>query len=188
MCLSLTQPPDGPRGKTTWIAGTYPQYTSAGPFKWNTPRLNYMLVDMLDQFFKSGQLPNSTAGHDPAVAFTLINEQIASLSAASADHWLAELSKDALLGRVIADARLANPQGMASIAGKREILQEIADNLTRLAGIDRDHSSWGSGALATTIELKPGEKRDIRFAALLVLPPPLQQIWPGPGAQLHELV
>lgn len=170
MCLSLTQPPDGPRGKTTWITGTYPQYTSAGPFKWNTPRLNYMLVDMLDQFFKSGQLPNSTAGHDPAVAFTLINEQIASLSAASADHWLAELSKDALLGRIISDARLASPQGMASIAGKREILQEIADNLTRLAGIDRNHSSWGSGALATTIELKPGEKREVRFTLAWYFP------------------
>ncbi len=170
MCLSLTEPENGPRGKTTFITGTYPQYTSAGPFKWNTPRLNYMLVDMLGRFFNTGQLPDSTASHDPAQAFTLINEQIAGLSEANAEHWLAELSKDALLGRIISDARMADPHGMATVAGKREILREIADNMTRLAGIDRAHSTWGSGALATTIELEPGETREIRFTLAWYFP------------------
>ncbi len=170
MCLSVTESEDDPRGKTTFITGTFPQYTSAGPFNWNTPRLNYMLVDVLGEFFNTGRLPDSTASHDPAQTFTLIDEQIANLPAASADRWLAELSKDALLGRIISDAKRADPHGMATVAGKRAILREIADNMTRLAGIDRANSTWGSGALATKIELAPGERREVRFTLAWYFP------------------
>ncbi len=163
LCLSLHSDQTDPTRRCSWICGTFPQYTAAGPFNWNTPRLNWMLVDLLQQFFNTGSLPNSSAEQDPSQTFTLIDAQIRQLTQSEADHWLAVLSRDALLGRIISDARITGPKTMATLAGKREILLEIANNLTRLAGVDRSHSTWGSGALCAELELPPGAKKEIRF-------------------------
>ncbi len=159
MCMSVTG------GKHSWISGTFAQYAgTTGLCNWQTPRLNYMLVDVLQKFFALGKLPDTSGATDPAQEFKLTPQQIDALTAAEAQDWLQRLSGDALLERVIAGARAASPHGLESDAGRKEILKEISNNLSGdLAGQHRDRSTWGTGALASSVTLAPGQKEEIRF-------------------------
>ena len=159
LCLSVTG------GMRSWISGTFAQYAgTTGLCHWRTPRVNYMLVDVLQKFFADGKLPDTSGATDPAQEFKLTDQQIDVLTAAEAQHWLQRLSEDALLDRVITGARTAAPNVLASDAGRKEILKEISRNLSGdLAGPDRDRSTWGTGALASSITLAPGQKEEIRF-------------------------
>ncbi len=153
LCLSMTG------GTHTWISGTFSQYASTtGLCNWDTPRVRYMMLDVLQKFFVDGKLPNTSGATDPAREFTLTESQINALTAAEADHWLQRLSKDALLNRVITGVRIASPGLLESISGRREILQEIRNNL--FGGL---RSTWGTGALASSVTLAPGEKQEIRL-------------------------
>jgi uncharacterized protein (DUF608 family) len=159
MCMSVSG------GKHSWISGTFAQYAgTTGLCNWQTPRLNYMLVDVLQKFFASGKLPDTSGATDPAQEFKLTPQQIDALTAAEAQDWLQRLSGDALLERVITGARAASPHGLESDAGRKEILKEISNNLSGdLAGQHRDRSTWGTGALASSVTLAPGQKEEIRF-------------------------
>ena len=152
-------------GTHSWISGTFAQYAgTAGLCNWQTPRLNYMLVDVLQKFFAIGKLPDTSATTDPSQAFRLNAAQIDALTAAEAQHWLERLSTDALLNRVITGADSASPGLLESETGRKNILKEIMENLSGdLAGPDRERSTWGTGALASSITLAPGQKEEIRF-------------------------
>jgi hypothetical protein len=70
-----------------------------------------------------------------------------------------KLSADALAARKFADARAANPDG--GVDADRALLREVARNFSGESRATR--LDWGSGALASTVELAPGEKKEIRF-------------------------
>jgi uncharacterized protein (DUF608 family) len=159
LCMSVSG------GTHSWISGTFAQYAgTAGLCNWQTPRLNYMLVDVLQKFFAIGKLPDTSATTDPSQAFRLNAAQIDALTAAESQHWLERLSTDALLDRVITGADSASPGLLGSDTGRKNILKEIMENLSGdLAGQDRQRSTWGTGALASSVTLAPGQKEEIRF-------------------------
>ncbi len=158
LCLAL----EG--GEASWISGTYRQYMLPGLCRWKSRRVNWMLLDCLQDFYQTGRLPNTAAERDFAQAFKLRGAQINALSAAEMASWLGRLQGDALFHRVIEEARQANPQMAASEEGMRTLLHEIAENLDgELAGPERTKSSWGTGALASTRRLGPGEAAETRF-------------------------
>lgn len=159
LCLSVTG------GTHSWISGTFSPYASTtGLCNWDTPRVNYMMIDALQKFYALGQLPNTSGATDPAQEFKLTVAQIDALTTAEARRWLQRLRSDALLDRVITGAQTASPAIFDSGAGIKEILKEISQNLSGdLAGPNRDQSTWGTGALASSITLAPGKKEEIRF-------------------------
>jgi uncharacterized protein (DUF608 family) len=152
-------------GKHSWISGTFAQYAgTAGLCLWQTPRVHYMLVDVLQKFFATGRLPDTSCSTDPSQEFRLQAAQISALTPMETQQWIEKLSTDALLNRIITDARTASPGLLESDTGRKELLQEIMQNFSGdLAGPDRERSTWGTGALASTVSPEPGQKEEIRF-------------------------
>jgi len=158
LCLSVTG------GDHSWISGTFRQFALPGMCDWNSRRVQSMLLDLLKDFFKTGRLPNTGAESDPAQTFKLTSAEIDALSSAQVKTWMQELSGDALLRQVIVEARAADPTGADSDEQNKMLLKEIARNLSgALAGTDRLSSTWGTGALASTVTLAPGQSVAVRF-------------------------
>jgi len=152
MCFSVTG------GEHSFIAGTFQEYALPGTCRWETPRVNYMLLSVLHEYLKTGRLPNTRGAHDPRIALPTV-AQIDSLSAADLKKKIEELSSDALLARVFSDARAAVPD--ATPEADRNLLKEVRNNL--LAKADAPQLTWGTGALASSVKLAPGQKVEIRF-------------------------
>ena len=162
MCLSVTG------GEHTWVCGTFQQYTGSADFTWNSQRSRAMRVSLLEEISKSGQLPNTEASSDLSKDFRLTGEEIDGLSAAQADDWVRRLSADALIRRIFADAQTADPQGFNSLDTKKALLKEVARNIAPAApaagGRAPQRLTWGTGALASTVKLAPGQRVEVRFA------------------------
>jgi uncharacterized protein (DUF608 family) len=156
LCLSVTG------GEHSWISGTFRQFALPGLCNWSTRRVSAMLLDLLQDYAKTGRLPNTEIATDPAQAFRLSAAEIDALPGDQLQSWLARLRGDALLNRVIADFQAGDPSG--SDDSLKAVLKEIQANCNGgLAGADRHRSSWGTGALASAVVLKPGEKAEVRF-------------------------
>jgi uncharacterized protein (DUF608 family) len=115
-----------------------------------------MLLSVLQEFFATGRLPNANAETDPSIGLPTL-AQIDGLSTAEVQRKIKELGSDALLARVFADARSANANGNDD----RQLLREVSKNLT--AEKDNRRLTWGTGALASSVKLAPGQKVEIRF-------------------------
>jgi len=149
MCFSVTG------GEPSWISGTFREYLLPGLCRWETPRLNYMLLDIMQPFAASGRLPNSERRTDPGIGLPGTAE-IDSASDSRRRQIMADLRSDALLNRVFTDAASDSPD-----TSDRELLHEVRKNLLDKDGKPR--LTWGTGALASTVRLAPGQKQEIRF-------------------------
>jgi len=159
LCLSVTG------GEHSWISGTYRQFALPGMFDWANARVHSMKLDLLQDFSRSGRLPNTEAATDPAQEFKLPAAEIDALSGEQARTWLRQLSGDALFNRVITEARAADAKSADSDEHNKTLLKEIARNLSgALAGNGRTASTWGNAALASTVTLAPGQSVEVRFA------------------------
>jgi len=115
-----------------------------------------MLLNILNVILANGHLPNTSCSIDPGLNLLTI-DQIDSLSVADVMEKIKELSSDALLSRVFDDARTDDPENFGNTG--KNLLKEIRVNLLE----KKNRLTWGSGALASSISLGPGEKADIRF-------------------------
>jgi uncharacterized protein (DUF608 family) len=191
MCLSVTG------GDHSWVGGTYQQYTGSADFTWNSQRSRSMRVSLLEEIYKTGKLPNAEAAHDLSNEFRLSSDEIDALSAAQADDWVRRLTADALMRRIFGDARAADPQGFNTIETKKALLKEVARNIAPPApaaagapGRGAQRLTWGTGALASTVKLAPGQRVEVRFAVSWFFPHHMargRQAFPGgrgaaPGA------
>jgi uncharacterized protein (DUF608 family) len=152
MCFSVTG------GEHSFISGTFQEYLLPGVCRWETPRVNYMLLSILHEFLASGRLPNTKRQTDPCIGLPTVAE-IDALSAAQIQLKIGEFASDALLARVFLDARSANADQAANSG--MELLKEVRKNLLNEKGSAR--LTWGSGALASTVKLAPGQRVEIRF-------------------------
>jgi uncharacterized protein (DUF608 family) len=153
MCFSVTG------GEHSYIAGTFQEYALPGDCRWRTPRVNYMLLSVMQEFLSSGRLPNTKGATDPSIGLPSI-AQIDAMSAAEVRRKLKELSADALLARVFSDARSGKVDFGES--DERDLLKEVRANL--LGDKETAQLTWGTGALASTVRLAPGQKAEIRFS------------------------
>lgn len=152
LCFSVTG------GQHSFIAGTFEQYLLPGVCTWNNNRVHSMLLNILPDLLANGSLPNTAGATDPGLHLPT-QAQIDAFTFDEVKRKLQELSADALLARVFADAQAADPAGYER-AG-RQLLREVRTNL--IAADARHRLTWGSGALASGIKLAPGEKVDLRF-------------------------
>jgi len=150
ICFSVTG------GEHSYVNGTFQQYALPGPCRWQTPRVNYMLLSVLHELLATGRLPNAKAKTDPSIGLPAL-AAIDAFSDAEVQRKIEELGSDALLARVFSDARSGNANGIEN----RELLREVRKNL--LGEIDTPRLTWGTGALASSVKLVPGQKVEIRF-------------------------
>lgn len=154
MCFSVTG------GEHSSICGTFQEYAAPDCCRWQTPRVNYMLLSVLEELRNSGRLPNTEGGTDPTVGLPSM-AQIDAMPDAEVGSKLKQLCSDALLARVIADARAADSQINSSQFNERSLLREVHNNLISKNGTPR--LTWGTGALASSVKLAPGQKVELRF-------------------------
>jgi uncharacterized protein (DUF608 family) len=152
MCFSVTG------GEHSYITGTFKEYALPGNCRWDTPRLNYMLLSIMQTFSRSGRLPNTTGKADPTIGLPT-SSQIDAYSSAEVRNRIKEFSSDALLARVFSDASSADAG--SDTKNDRSLLKEVRKNL--LDKNDKPRLSWGTGALASSVHLDPGQKVEIRF-------------------------
>ncbi|MFZ3243702.1 MAG: GH116 family glycosyl hydrolase [Candidatus Acidiferrales bacterium] len=145
-------------GEQSFICGTFQEYMLPGNCRWETPRVNYMLLNELTEFAASGRLPSTKGGSDPSIGLPTM-AQIDGLSASDVRNKIKELSSDALLARVFSDAQLAHTDSEEN--SDRNLLKEVSRNL--LGEKNSAKLTWGTGALASSVHLAPGEKAEIRF-------------------------
>jgi len=152
MCFSVTG------GEHSSIGGTFHEYAVPGYCRWRTHRVNFMVLDVLQEFLATGRLPNTRGTTDPSLNLPT-NEEIDALSGAALQIKIKELCADALLARVFADAHAADPEGGET--ADRNLLKEARANLT--GSNNAPHLNWGTGALASSVKLSPHQKVEIRF-------------------------
>jgi len=117
-----------------------------------------MLLTVMQAFLTSGRLPNTKGAIDPSIGLPT-SAQIDALSDAEVRRKINELSSDALLARVFSDASLT--KGNLNQEEERDLLKEVRSNLVDEKGSSQ--LTWGTGALASSVRLAPGEKAKIRF-------------------------
>lgn len=144
-------------GQHSFITGTFQEYAAPGTCRWQTPRVNYMLLSVLQDYLASGALPNAAAMHDPSGSLPAASD-LDALSPDAARRLIDDLSSDALLRRVFTDARVAAPESGAT---DKELLQEVHRNLIGKDG--KPHLTWGTGGLASLVRLAPGQSAEVRF-------------------------
>lgn len=152
MCFSVNG------GQPSYISGTFREYMLPGLCYWKTDRVHHMVVDFLKPLITHNRLPNTTASTDPSL-HRLSDAQIDALSNAEALQRVHALASDALLAHIFQQAQQANPENFP--AQCRELLKEVNANLAPEHGKPR--LTWGTGALASTMHLAPGQKADPRF-------------------------
>ncbi len=152
MCFSVTG------GEHSFITGSFQEYAWPGTGEWRTPRVKMMVISVIEELIATGKLPNTNGETDPRIGLPT-DAVVESLSPSDLQKLIGRLSTDALLARIFSDARAANPDG--GVEADRALLQEVIQNLT--SEDRRSHLAWGSAALASSIQLEPGEKAEIRF-------------------------
>jgi hypothetical protein len=123
-----------------------------------------MLLSVMQAFLTSGRLPNTKGAIDPSIGLPT-SAQIDALSDAEVRRKINELSSDALLARVFSDASLT--KGNLNQEEERDLLKEVRSNLVDEKGSSQ--LTWGTGALASSVKLAPGEKAEISLHSQLVL-------------------
>ncbi len=152
MCLSVTN------GEHSYITGTFHEYAWPGTATWSTPRVNMMVISVIEELVAKGKLPDTNGETDPSIGLPT-DTAIDALSDAEVRELKQKLGSDALLARIFADAREANQNG--GVKADRELLKEVVDNIS--GNSRRSQMNWGSTALAASVVLKPGQRKEIRF-------------------------
>ncbi len=150
LCWSVTG------GEHSFVAGSFREYTLPMLFRWRSPRVNFMLLGLVEELLATGRLPNTSAMANPA-ALLPDAATVGTLSDAGVEALLKKLSSDALLARVIRDG-----QKGATPAQPRELLKEICANLKPEQERERE-PEWGASAIASTVKIAPGKQTQIRF-------------------------
>ncbi len=158
LCLSVTG------GAHSYMTGTFEEYARPGMCLWKTERVRYMVLSSVQELTKSGRLPNANRQTDPSIGLPSTAE-IQAMTETRARSVLASLSTDALIARVVDDAQgdRADEHGTA-----RDLLMEVRRNL--LNAQDSPRLNWGTGALASSVTIRPGTEAKIRFTLSWFLP------------------
>ena len=143
-------------GQASWIAGDFEPYVGNG--FWNG-----ICASFLKDFRESGRLPSLEPRESPAKLLQLTSEQIAALPLADKQAAARQLRQYASFAALY--DRFARVEGAAveSDAALGRYLTRARSWLDGLAGRDRRGARWGDAALCSTLDLAPGEERELHF-------------------------
>lgn len=173
-------------GTATTIAGTYRSYLGNG--EWGGSRgYGSAHYSFLHAYYRDGVLPN--VGGREALDSLLVGSSdgdIDKLSLVELRDLFRKFEQDAFFHEYIARVRSIDPSTLMSHDGLANLVKEFRDRLNRMSGDNRDRSSWGDVALESTISLKPGEEREIRFALSWYFPNHFSALGPNLGHQYEH--
>ncbi len=143
-------------GQASWIAGEFGSYVGNG--FWGG-----IFASFLKDFRESGRLPSLEPRESPAKLLQLTDDQIAALPLADKQAAARQLRQYASFAALY--DRFARVEGAAvdGDAALGRYLARARSWLDRLAGRDRRGARWGDAALCSTLDLAPGEEREVRF-------------------------
>jgi uncharacterized protein (DUF608 family) len=173
-------------GKASSIAGGYRWYLGNGGWGgsrgYGTAHFSY-----LHAYYRDGNLPSlecSKSLDDVLEGFTDV--QIEAMSQGELFAAADRLYTDSFFKEFFDRVKLIQEEQFKSQAGMVNLMKECRDRLNHFSGNDRKRSSWGGVALESSIQLAPGEEREIRFALSWFFPNHFSQIGPNLGHQYEH--
>jgi len=143
-------------GEASWIAGDFAPYVGNG--FWGG-----IYASFLDDFRATGRLPSLDPRETPAALLQLTDEQVTALPLTEKQALARQLRGHASFAALYQRFERVEGSAIDSDAALGRYLMQARRWLDSLAGRDRKRSRWGDAALAASVELAPGEEREVRF-------------------------
>ena len=143
-------------GEASWIAGDFGQYLGNG--FWGG-----IFASFLRDFRETGRLPSLPPQSSPAQLLQLTDEQIAALPLADKRAAARQLRQIASFAALWARYQRVEGADVESDAALGRYLVHARKWLDLLAGRERKGARWGDAALSASVDLAPGEEREVRF-------------------------
>ncbi len=178
MALSVTG------GTTSHIAGTYRGYLGNG-FWGGTRGYGSAHYSYLHAYNRTGTLPSLGQNQAPDELLKgLTEQQIGALT--NRNEIVKQLDQDPFFHEFISRVELIEPDHFSSEKNLTNFLLEARNRLNGFSGEARDHSTWGDVALESTIQLAPGEEREVRFVLSWFFPNHFSALGPNLGHQYEH--
>ena len=180
MALSVTG------GKHSSIQGTYRRYLGNGTWG-GTRGYGSAHFSYLHAYHRDGHLPSLSC--DRSLDDLLIDASdahIEALSLAELQILKKRIQTDAFFNEFIGRIALIEPELLDSHAGLVNLAKEVRDRLNSMSGKTREHSSWGDVALESSIDLAPGEEKEVRFVLSWYFPNHFSSLGPNLGHQYEH--
>ena len=143
-------------GEASWIAGDFGPYVGNG--FWGG-----IYASFLKPFRDAGRLPSLPPQGSPARLLMLTDDQVAALPLAEKQAAARQLRQIASFAALYEAYQRVEGAAVESDAALGRYLVQARSWLDRLAGRDRKGARWGDAALCATVDLAPGEEREVRF-------------------------
>ena len=143
-------------GEASWIAGDFGPYVGNG--FWGG-----IFASFLNDFRTTGRLPSLPPQASPAGLLQLSDDQIAALSLADKQAAARQLRQVASFAALYARYQRVEGADVETDAALGRYLVHARRWLDLLAGKDRKGARWGDAALSASVDLGPGEEREVRF-------------------------
>ncbi len=161
-------------GEPSWIAGDFAEYVGNG--FWGG-----IYASFLEDFRASGRLPSLDPQPAPVGLLRLTDEQIAAMPLSEKRAVARELRRYASFAALYERYRRVEGAAVEGDAALGRYLGQARDWLDQLAGRDRNRARWGDAALCGTVDLAPGEEREVRFTLGWYFPHHLSPLGPDLG-------
>lgn len=168
------------------IAGGYHDYLGNGTWDW-THSFGSAHFSFLRSFRDLGRLPSRSSWKSvDHVVVGLSKEDIDKLPKEDKQRRVSELNEDAFFHDYFERIRGIDSTLFDTDEGLAKILFDCQKWLNNLSGDKREKPSWGDVALASQIELKPGEEKEVRFLVGWHFPNHFSQLGPNMGHQYEN--
>ncbi len=180
MALSVTG------DRTSTLAGTYRWYLGNGG--WGSSRgYGSAHYSYLHPYLRDGKLPSlSNESNLDDFLKDASDHDIDSLPMSELESLRARLQHDAFFSEFMGRIQLIQPELLTTASGLANLMKEARDRINSFSGNNRDQSTWGDVALESTVNLAPGEEREIRFAVSWFFPNHFSALGPNLGHQYEH--
>ena len=164
LCLSVTG------GEPSWIGADFSPYLGNGYSVDNglaerrDPLFAMRFCTFLRDFRQTGKLPDLEADENPAPRFPEDAEAVAKLSLDEIKSLIARAGRVSSLKHNVETAAQVDPNFLTDERLMRLLVTDLCRHLNVMAGAQRGDRTWGDAALASTVQLAPGEEKEICFA------------------------
>ncbi len=173
-------------GKQSYIQGTYRRYLGNG-FWGGSRGYGSAHYSYLHAYQRDGHLPSLSS--EKSLDHLLVeanDEAIDRMSLEELQAIRSHVKQDPLFSEYMARIEAIEPNLLTTHSGLSNFAKEVRDLLNASSGKNRERSTWGDVALESTIELQPGEEKEIRFVLSWFFPNHFSQLGPNLGHQYEH--
>ena len=148
-------------GSHSWIAGDFPDFIR-GNLRFRT-RYGSFHLSCLHDFRNTGILTSASGSTVPCFLFEFSDDEIERLAMEQKREQLLKLQDYAFSGHIIERQLRLDPGALSDSAGMAKTLKTVKCLFEAACTGKTPGQVWGDSALCSTIELAPGESKDLRF-------------------------